>query len=132
MKYYIRTKYGIAKIDHCVITKRFDIKKGTMEDYEYIVTDSWIFPDYEEKTNECFEEDIIKLSPNIIDLIEKGDYVNDEKITRVILEDICGDEILDSQHIFVRDKEIYNDQIKSIVTKEQFEEMKYKVGDKDE
>ena len=73
------------------------------------------------------EGDIEKSSPNIIDLIEVGDYVNGEKVTRVIPEDICGDEVLDYQHIFVGDKEIFKEDIKSIVTKEQFESMEYKV-----
>ena len=73
------------------------------------------------------ENEITKSSPNILDLIQKGDYVNGEKITRIIPEDICGDEILDYQHIFIGDKEIYKEDIKSILTKEQFESMEYKI-----
>ena len=73
------------------------------------------------------EKYIIKASHNIIDLIEVGDYVNGEKITIVIPQDICGDEVLDCQHIFVNDKEIFKHEINSIVTKEQFENIKYEV-----
>ena len=73
------------------------------------------------------EKYIIKASHNIIDLIEVGDYVNGEKITRVIPQDICGDEVLDCQHIFVNDKEIFKHEINSIVTKELFENIKYEV-----
>ena len=73
------------------------------------------------------EKYIIKASFNIIDLIEVGDYVNGEKITRVIPQDICGDEVLDYQHIFVNDKEIFKHEINSILTKEQFKSMKYEV-----
>ena len=73
-------------------------------------------------------EDILGASHNIIDLIEVGDYVNGEKITRVIPQDICGDEVLDCQHIFVNDKEIFKHEINSIVTKELFENIKYEVN----
>ena len=76
---------------------------------------------------ELYDEDIFKASHNIIDLIEVGDYVNGEKITRVIPQDICGDEVLDYQHIFVNDKEIFKHEINSIVTKELFESMSYEV-----
>ena len=64
--------------------------------------------------------DIIKSSPELRSVLQEDDFVNGEKITRVIPEDICGDEILDYQHIFIGDKEIYEEDIKSIVTKEQF------------
>jgi hypothetical protein len=57
----------------------------------------------------------------------EGDYVNGEKITRVIPEDVCGDEVLDYQHIFTGNTEIYKEDIKTIVTKEQFERMVYNV-----
>ena len=71
----------------------------------------------------------VKASHNIIDLIEVGDYVNGEKIIRVIPQDICGDEVLDYQHIFANNKEIFKEDIKSIVTSQQFESMSYKVGE---
>lgn len=64
---------------------------------------------------------------NIIDLIEVGDYVNDSKIINVIHKDICGNEALDNQHVFTINGEIYEIDIKTIVTKEQFEQMSYKV-----
>ena len=63
---------------------------------------------------------IVKSSSNIKSVIEKDDFVNGERVNRVIPEDICGDELLDYQHIFVDDKEIYEEDIKSIVTKEMF------------
>ena len=74
---------------------------------------------------------IVKASHNIIDLIEVGDYVNGNKIIK-ISTDHCGRNILiygyddgDRQVVIT----IYEDEIKSIVTKEQFEQMKYKVGE---
>ena len=65
------------------------------------------------------EENIIKSSENIIDLIEVGDYVNGYKVTYVYPNLIK----VDSADIW----EIHTQDIKSIVTKEQFESMKYEV-----
>ncbi len=73
------------------------------------------------------KEHIIKSSPNIIDLIEIGDYVNGRKIEdkykdrngNLIVREDCGDSYYDS--IFE------NKNIKSVVTKEQFENMEYKI-----
>ena len=62
------------------------------------------------------KEDFIS-SPNIIDLIEVGDYVNGTKVT---LE--CG-------HLYVNEYWLDNVDIKSIVTKEQFESVEYKTGE---
>lgn len=81
---------------------------------------------YELDNNNCvFENDIIKASYNIIDILEIGDYVNDKRIINITPIDICGDEILDNQHIFSIDGEIFENEIKSILTKEQFEQMSY-------
>ena len=81
-----------------------------------------------EQVNWDFITEIVKSSPNIIDLIEVGDYVNGNKITN-ISEDYCGRTTLiwgfdngDFQCAFT----IYEEDIKSVVTKEQFETMEYK------
>ena len=72
---------------------------------------------------------IIKASHNIIDLIEEGDYVNRYPVYEIIeYEDntraiVIGD---DNKSIIWEESSQY---IKSIVTKEQFEEMSYKVGE---
>lgn len=75
-------------------------------------------------------------SPNIIDLIEIGDYVNGIKITDVYDDDkevndynlkhkkCLGTNVYDEDF---QEKLIYEEDIKSIVTKEQFESMEYKV-----
>lgn len=72
---------------------------------------------------------IKKARYNIIDILEERDYVNGKIIINVIPEDICGDEILDNQHIFTKDGEIFENEIKSIITHEQMEKMEYKVGE---
>ena len=72
------------------------------------------------------EHKIIKFSPDIIDLIKVGDYVNEYKVIDIAqapekalyLNDISQKGALIP---------IYDYQIKSIVTKEQFESMEYKV-----
>lgn len=74
-------------------------------------------------------KDIINASYNIIDLIEVGDYVNGEKIIETSI-DRCGRKFLiygydngDRQVAIT----IYKEDIKSIVTKEQFKNMEYEV-----
>ena len=70
-----------------------------------------------------------KSNPKIIDLIEVGDYVNDyyvEDITNtgeeLVLHIITGSNYFQSPFL-------YNEDIKSVLTHEQFEAMKYVVGD---
>ena len=75
------------------------------------------------------KEDIVKASHNLIDLIEIGDYVNGYKINNkyitvegeVIVKDECMDDYYSTS--------FNNKMIESIVTKEQFENDKYKVGE---
>lgn len=65
-------------------------------------------------------KDKIKASHNIIDLIEAGDYVNGYEVYKIFLTDA----------VLVKNKDyplICRSEIKSIVTKEQFESMSYKV-----
>lgn len=67
-------------------------------------------------------DNIIKSSPKIIDLIEVGDYVN-------------GFLVVHKENDYIRicpaiiPLDLKNDDIKLIVTHEQFESMEYKVGD---
>ena len=68
-----------------------------------------------------YESSVVKASNNIIDLIEEGDYVNGYKVTHRT-KSLLGFE--DGQD---GDWYLSNENIKSIVTKEQFESMSYKV-----
>ena len=74
--------------------------------------------------------DFIKASNNIIDLIEVGDYVNGAKVDNIILKD---DKEICFRYIYAFEKEdvytLHLEDIKSIVTKEQFESMEYKVNE---
>ena len=73
------------------------------------------------------KKDIINASSNIIDLIEVGDYVNGYKVIdivkgfKIIIDKLELDTTTGLYHnIGIKD-------IKSIVTKEQFESMEYKI-----
>lgn len=105
---YVRTKYnGICKI----------------EGFASTLTDDYI---ENEKGSMIPKDEILKASHNIIDLIEVGDYVNGSEVVfkdfnnlnEECLECGIGDYIVCSYE--AKD-------IKTIVTKEQFEAMAYKV-----
>lgn len=109
---YVRTKHGIEKIT--------DIKEWVnFRGYEKIIT-----TDKNQYETLYEQSDIIKSSPNIIDLIEDGDYVNGLKVQGVNNE-IKGFGTI----IFSKDSSIMEDYIYSIVTKEQFSCMEYKIGE---
>lgn len=105
---YVRTKSGgIGKI----------IEIDNNASCSHIITDNETFGlGWDgEQVNWDFITEIVKSSPNIIDLIEVGDYVNGNKVT-----DING-------IIYVKDVGFLEEiEIKSIVTKEQFETTEYK------
>ena len=67
------------------------------------------------------EENIIKSSPNIIDLIEVGDYVNGMPVYEYDNHLVVNQ--LDGSYLYIEELR----KIKSIVTKEQFESMEYKI-----
>ena len=69
-------------------------------------------------------EKIVKHSPNIIDLIEEGDYVNGVRIL-----DVTGDYIHTAEYDCC--KERLSKKLKSIVTHEQFKSVEYIVGGKE-
>ena len=83
------------------------------------------------------EEGVSKTSRNIIDLIEVGDYVNNYYVSK-IWESGEITHYVDNEPIRRKERQItiqapsyggiihlHNEDIKSIVTKEQFENMKY-------
>ena len=105
---YVRTKQGrIGKISNLTV------------DYssELILC--------EESSIPFAKHQIIKSSPNIIDLIEVGDYVNGTIVTKTVLDEIeCKYIELDYTY---NKRGIREKDIKSIVTHEQFSAMEYKV-----
>lgn len=105
------------------------------KDYGFIKIKSFYYSEdmihiLDENYNEYgFSKELVddfKTSPNIIDLIEVGDYVNGiyidtiEKEQKRVWHTSCyGDD----------DIVFYNNDIKSIVTKEMYSSIEYKVGD---
>ena len=67
------------------------------------------------------EDKIIKSSPNIIDLIEVGDYVNGVMVTEIKDGKPFKEDYNDPYYSY------YFDDIYSIVTKEQFSQMEYRI-----
>lgn len=84
-------------------------------------------------SNQLFVEDNVRwdnvknASLNLIDLIEVGDYVNGYNVSATYLEGT--NYYIKLENEYTDGKRIYNKDIKSIVTKEQFEQMSYKVGE---
>lgn len=92
--------------------------------------DTTFLDDYADETDLVKYEDIKKHSSNIIDLIEQGDYVNGIKIfliEKTIGYGDKGQEGILINKIYTNCKFIPKDDIKSIVTKELFKQMKYKI-----
>ena len=115
---YREVKENFIMFDNTNITQRF------VDGSCYYLTDDEL---------KQVEESIIKSSPNIIDLIEVGDYVNGHKVNyinkdREHFNISFGDEGFNLKSKFNSD--IYwlsKEDIESIVTKEQFETMEYKL-----
>ena len=82
------------------------------------------------------DDDVVKASYNIIDILEVGDYVNGSKVIdiSIIGKDkekwVWVEQMEDTDNKYGDDYVGYNnEQIKSIVTHEQMEQMAYKVGE---
>ena len=115
---YVRTKNG------CI----FQILRTTYS--KYLSRNKELCYEVDRPINvnmELYDEDISKASHNIIDLIEVGDYVNGEKVGYI--DDYDGAMIeyyYDYEDINVGVGHFF-EEIKSIVTKEQFESISYEV-----
>ena len=112
---YVRTEDGIKKVLKYTYNEKYDNGHCVWFDNKHCGT---LFTD--EEVNK------MKPSSNITDLIEVGDYVNGECVysrceTKLWLDGDTGE-------ILIIDGEP-DEPIKSIVTKEQFESMEYKIGD---
>jgi hypothetical protein len=112
---------------------------GEIEVNEYVRTDKgYIFKVDEEKKNlqvanflDVEYGKIVNHSKQLIDLIEVGDYVNGYKVID-IMEDMETGEIhlemtSDYTNEIIGDCTIYNDDIKSIVTKGMFKNAEYRM-----
>ena len=127
---YVRTKYGISKIvpDGNVVLNNNGNKT--------IYVDRNGIPKKNELAYYVWSKDIINTSKNIIDLIEENDYINGLRVEKNKYGDLyigyvyCGGEIgrtQESYATFIKDME--TEDIESIVTKEQFKNMEYRIDD---
>lgn len=122
---YVRTKYGIAKYIHKLVTK---------ETIYYVIDKKIVYENVEDWEDVLLSNEILKASHNIIDLIEVGDYVNGHKVYDDFRLD-TDDYGISFIEIGVESDKFLNhyireEDIKSIVTKEQFSSMEYRLGDK--
>ena len=116
---YIRTKYcGIC--DEIAIRKIIKIDK---------INNNWFYIDknvcdiYKDYTNKLNTVNVEKASFNIIDILEVGDYVNGyyvEDVLKTFVNVAVGSNYFQSLTIYEKD-------IKSIVTKEQFENIEVNI-----
>ena len=103
---YVRTKDGI--IDKILKLNKSYVKGVSQKDelYAYDI------------------DNIVKASYNIIDILEKGDYVNGHRVEEIDFE---NEEIFTDSEYYCGIVEFCN--IKSVITHEQIEQREDKVGD---
>lgn len=101
------------KVGEFIRTKLGDIKKIT-EGFEFIIKR------YNESDNK-----IVKHSPNIIDIIEEGDYVNGEIVDKIFNPRFLS--FGELPYIITANNKYEPQEIEEIVTKEQFKSISYKV-----
>lgn len=120
---YVRTKNGyIIRVDENTII--FNL--GYKEQYVDMETTKYGFT--------C-EEEIVKHSKQLIDLIEVGDIVNGREVKHIAMFEGFPDYpkliFVDETHL-IPDDTCENDEIRTILTKEQYMANYYKVGGEDE
>ena len=131
---FIRTPLGIDKIIYLRKQDEYGCNYDTQLEHYLFLNNK---RDYISIDGECFEKEEIKTSHNIIDLIEVGDYVNGEKVIRIDKNPFIKGQInlwtnttTSNYWGDISLSPIIEKDIKSIVTKEQFESMSYKVKEK--
>lgn len=121
---YIRTKEGYIGILIAI----------NKQDYNYLVIDTSRRvrnDEYPATYLYLKNEDILKHSKNITDLIEEGDYVNGYKVIESKKSNIRNNGILIlvyRNHQYEQWEIIFENEVKSILTHKQFETHSYKVG----
>lgn len=115
---YVRTHQGIAKI-----VEKPNISVVVWNDRKVIYVDENGHPVPTSFNFFVFEDEITVFSFNIIDLIKVGDYVNGYKVTYIDKDN----QIIRVDGFGWGTNIIRKDNIKNIVTKEEFEARKYVV-----
>lgn len=121
---YVRTKYN----DFCnmVAIRKID----EIDDDGSFWIDDYIIDTYGDEQNKLHEEDVEFASEDIANVIKPGDYVNGYLVTTVS-KDAYGETIVFVGQRLIEEagyyRSYYSKDIKTIVTKEQFENMAYEV-----
>lgn len=110
---YVRTKKGILKIRD---DKHFKDDKNKLN---YLTYGNYTC---------VLKEDIINSSPNIIDLIEEDDFINQARVSEIIKKTKDSIRFM-ADSDYECSTELKEKEIKSIITKEQFESMEYRIGE---
>lgn len=113
------------KVGDYVRTETGQIGKITYFERDMVRVDTDKFITYKSNHNE-----ITKISPNIIDLIEVGDYVNGNRVIEIDnkSKDIFNKYLLVEETDYDNYNISYsNNDIKSIVTKEMYSSVEYRV-----
>ena len=112
---YVRTKKSIGKVYQ--ICKNEKNEDGTIYNKFILNTN--------DRLEICDTDLVVKASHNIIDLIEVGDYVNGVEIENFkIIDGEIYAHSFDDEILVIFNK----DNVKSIVTKQQFEAIKYEIN----
>lgn len=128
---YVRTKCN----DFCNMVAIRKIIEIDEEDDKFWI-DDYIVDTYGDEQNKLCEEDIDKASDNIIDLIEENDLLEIRYLIKSneyqkellqVIKNYAGKLYVNAfpKKIFIEDFDRYCVEILSILTKEQFESMKY-------
>lgn len=113
---YIRIKWGNNEQTISKVTNVVEI-----ENSRYCENDCYCHTDKQGEV--IYKSNIVKSSPNIIELIEVGDYVNGYLVKEIKLKCDGTIKVLITDYKY----DICECHIKSIVTKEQMEQMQYEV-----
>lgn len=115
-------EYGRTNLGHIIIFAWIENGNGKRYDNKVILIENEHVTDYFYYFK--IDERIIKHSRNIIEIIEAADYVNGEKVLYTYKPDNTGE----IPYVLTIKGRIYEDDIKTILTKEMYENKCYKVG----
>ena len=126
---YVRIKYMYRQTKIAKITKILenDPCYHDMQMYEIDVVHQKTNGHY--PAHEIYEEDIIDYSSKIIELVEIGDYVNGCTVIDKYLSYGGENMLLDINDNDTNSHCLENNDIKSILTKEDFDAMNYVIGE---
>ena len=111
------------KVNEYIRTKRGIIDKAVKILDNYIFLESKFFiTEYGESSTFIKKTDVVKHSPNLIDLIQCGDHVNGEPVKKIETGLDWGREITTTTEYLTNEEDI-----ETVVTKEQFKSISYKV-----